>query len=82
VRLRAQPKNADLDGLVVTEVSVDGARMFKGELGRLRGWTKRSFALSPGQTKQVRVRAWLPVAASGYEFRATEVALQWQAREA
>jgi hypothetical protein len=82
VRLRAIPASADLDRLVLTELGIGDKRVFRGELGRLRRWTRDSFRLRPGQTKRLHVRTWVPFGAHGYEFRAAKATLEWQVRVA
>jgi hypothetical protein len=65
VRLRAPADPPGLDRMLRVEATAGRTRLFRGQAGGLRRWTRNSFHLAPRQAREVTLRAWLPAAAGG-----------------
>jgi hypothetical protein len=65
VQLRTPADRPDLDSLLDVEARAGKTLLYRGRLVGLRNWTKRSFALAPGKTQDVSLRAALPKDAGG-----------------
>ena len=81
VRLRAVPSGRDLDRVLQVEAKVGGKPLFRGTLGALRSFTRRSFRAAPGERRRLDLRAWIPSSArSGWRGRAEDVVLELRPR--
>jgi hypothetical protein len=79
VRLRALPSAHDLDHVLRVRVAAGDERVFEGPLVRLRAWT-RAFAVGPGESRAIRVRAWIPVATKGFAGRVESIPVELDSR--
>jgi hypothetical protein len=78
-RVLASPPN--LDELLRVRIVAAGKRIFDGQLGGLRDWTRRSFRIQSAQDAEIEVEAWLPASVSGaYETRSAKLTLVWKTR--
>ena len=80
VKVRAVPSVGDLDEILYVLVTVDDKRIFRGPLGRLHQWSRRSFPLSPDQTAALAVATWVqPSVTDGFVGRSVQVDVHFQA---
>ena len=76
VTVRAMPSIPDLDDLMMVEVSAGSRSVYRGTLAGLVVGSGQAFMLTPGQTRALAVRAWLPSSVSeGYQNRIEDVTL-------
>lgn len=78
VRLRGEAGR--LDRALHVELRAGRTLLFRGSLGGLRSWSARSLALAAGQSRRLRVRAWLAALARGYEGRSETATLEFYVR--
>ena len=78
VRARASAPGRDVDDLLEVRMR-DGRRtLFKGTLGRLRGWTRRALRLRPAEQTGLTLAVSVPAGrAGGFRGRAPDVTLEF-----
>jgi hypothetical protein len=64
VRLRGLPSSRDLDASLRVELAAGDDVVFRGRLGRLRGWTA-PFALARAERRRLVARLWVAPGAGG-----------------
>src|SRR6266496_1916631 len=60
VTVRAMPSIPDLDDLLMVQVSAGSRSVYRGTLAGLEVGSGQPFLLTPGQSRDLAVRAWLP----------------------
>ena len=79
VRIHALPPVSDLDHLLRVRASAGGREVFRGKLGDLRSWTKRSFIVLSHGRANLQARFWLPASVrSGYQNRVATVTFEFK----
>ena len=76
VTIRALPSIPDLDDLLMVQVTAGSRSVYRGTLAGLEVGSGKPFLLTPGQTRPLAVRAWLPGTISGgFQNRIEDVTL-------
>lgn len=82
VQFRALASPRDLDRSLRIRLTERHEALFEGTLARLRRWTSAALELGAGESRQVKVRAWIPAGATGYKGRRADVEIDLRALEA
>lgn len=82
IRVRALPESHALDTALKVDVTLDGARLYRGPLGGLRRGSERRVRVESGNAAALKMQVWVPAGATGWRGRIEDLNLALESARA